>query len=389
MRLAKDGGASSERTTLDDAPDDSGDDVPDEISDFSNLRSILSASDTQDAYCRSPTYYDFTGRGKGWTVKYTVEGEDRYLILVPHPNLRSALLVFFPFVTTYSQLIDRVRHLSRFRKFLARYDKVLLARIEEEIANQVLKHEDCASLGLKRFEEKLLDWIYPSYDLCVESLLSPRGAQFSKYRNKINKFREQGINVVLARDMRPREFCRAIAKVNANWIRTKVKGGILSRENITESELTAVLKAPYRALVRASKTLESDIDGIFLKRENDYIAFSLWETPSKWDTAPSFASMTSSYEPGLSEYLYRCTAEHVKDQYRYICVGGSETASLDRFKRKFAPARVRTLRTIELLVQADRAKPPRQRREIKLWLLPKTVLWIWRRSGSRRSQLST
>jgi hypothetical protein len=353
MRLARNSEfASSERATLDDVPDEIDDDRLGEIKDFSRLRQILSTSVTEDAYCRSPTYYDFTGRGKGWTLKY----KDRYLILVPHPNIRNTLLVFFPFVSTVSEFIDQIKRLGEFRTFLTKYDKVLLARIEEEIANQVLTHEDRASLGLEHFEEEKLDWIYPSYDVCVESLLNPQGAQFGIYRNKIGKFRRQGISVISARDMRPREFCRAIAEVNANWIRTKVKSGILSRDDITESELTAELTAPYRALIRASKTLKADIDGIFLKREDDYIAFSLWETPSNWDTVPSFASMTSSYEPGLSEYLYRCTAERVKDRYRYICVGGSETASLDRFKRKFGPARARTLRTIELIVQAGGAK---------------------------------
>jgi hypothetical protein len=353
MQLARNSALTSPEVAAPDnnAQEKNDDDVRDEI-DFANLRSILSASVTQDAYCRSPTYYDFTGRGKGWTLKCTGTDKDCYLILVPHPNIPNALLVFFPFVSTASELIDQIKRLGELRSFLSDYKQVLLARIEEKIAGEVLARNDRAALGLEHFEEKKLDWIYPSYDVCVESLLNPQGPQFSVYRNKISKFRKQGITVVSAREMGkkgPKEFCRAVLEVNKNWIRTKVKGGILSSGDVTESEL----KAPYRALIRASKTLKSDIDGIFLKREDAYIAFSLWETPSNWDTAPSFASMTSSYEPGLSEYLYRCTAERVKDRYRYICVGGSETASLDRFKRKFAPVKARTLRTIEFNVRAS------------------------------------
>jgi hypothetical protein len=127
----------------------------------------------------------------------------------------------------------------------------------------------------------------------------------------------------------------------------------LVREDATNAPQ---LKAPYRALIRTSKTSKSDLDGFFLRRRGDYIAFSLWETPSTGDTVPSFASMTSSYEPGLSEYLYRCTAERVIGRYQYICVGGSETAGLDRFKRKFVPAKTHTLQTMELFTKAGVAQ---------------------------------
>jgi hypothetical protein len=108
---------------------------------------------------------------------------------------------------------------------------------------------------------------------------------------------------------------------------------------------------PYRALARLSEEVTSDIDGIFLKRENAYIAFSFWEKLRNWHTVPCFAAMTSSYEPGLSEYLYSCIAERVEDRYRYMCIGGSETASLDQFKRKFAPVKTHSLRTIRLCLR--------------------------------------
>src|SRR5262249_5315730 len=107
-----------------------------------------------------------------------------------------------------------------------------------------------------------------------------------------------------------------------------------------------------RSLARLSEELTSDIDGIFLQRENVYVAFSFWEKPRNCDTAPCFAAMTSSYEPGLSEYLYRCIAERLADQgYDRMCIGGSETASLDQFKRKFAPVKTHNLRTIRLCLR--------------------------------------
>ncbi len=178
--------------------------------------------------------------------------------------------------------------------------------------------------------------------------MNPQGATLSNYRNMIRRFRKQEIKVITAKEAPPCELQMAVEQVNRSWILTKQKRGtLLPDQDIDE------LMAPYRALARASEDVTSDIDGIFLKRENAYIAFSFWEKLRNWDTVPCFAAMTSSYEPGLSEFLHRCTAEYVKDRYRYICFGGSETASLDRFKRKFAPVKTHTLRTMRLVLQAE------------------------------------
>ena len=112
---------------------------------------------------------------------------------------------------------------------------MLLARIEQEIAEKVLAGIDCANARFQHVDEKKLDWVYPSYDLCVQSLLNPLGAKFSIYRNKISKFRKQGINIIAAGDMVPREFRTAIARINKSRIRTKMNSGTSFCEDITVS----------------------------------------------------------------------------------------------------------------------------------------------------------
>jgi hypothetical protein len=318
--------------------------VPDRINDFSHLRRILSASITEDAYCRSTIYFAFTGRGEVWTIKC----DKSHLILLPHPNIRNTLLIFFPFISTASEFAQQIEQLSNFSSFLTKYNEVLLARIPETIAGEVLAGVDCVKGKVQHVDERKLDWVYPSYDLCVESLLNPQGARLSIYRNKIRKFRKQGIEVVTAKEVPPHELRMAVGRINKSWIRTKLRNGTSLRDQGTT---TYELMDPYRTLARLSKEVTSDIDGIFLKRENAYIAFSFWERPRNWDTVPSFAAMTSSYEPGLSEYLYRCIAERVEDRYQYMCIGGSETAGLDQFKRKFAPVKTHSLRTIRFCLR--------------------------------------
>jgi hypothetical protein len=284
------------------------DDVPRRIKDFSELRQILSASRIKDVYCRSPIYFSFTGRGKVWTVKCN----NGYLILLPHPNIRNTLLVFFPFLYSASEFPEQIERLINCSSFLTKYNEVLLARIPKTIADEVLAGMNCAKAKVQHVDEKKLDWVYPSYDLSVESLLNPQGAQLSIYRNKINKFRDQGIKEVTAKEV-ARERRMAVTQINKSWIRIKQKRGTTLRDQgISASDLIG----PYRTLARLSEEVTSDIDGIFLKRENVFIAFSFWEKLRNSDTVPSFAAMTSSYEPGLSEYLYRCVAKRVKDQYR-------------------------------------------------------------------------
>src|SRR5258708_9744901 len=147
------------------------DDVPHRIDDFSELRRILSSSTTEDAYCRSPIYFALTGRGKVWTVKCN-EG---YLILLPHPNIHNTLLVFFPFVSSASEFMDQIERLNNFSSFLTKYNEVLLARIPETIADEVLAGMNCARPKVQCFYEKKLDWVYPSYDVGVGSLLNSHG----------------------------------------------------------------------------------------------------------------------------------------------------------------------------------------------------------------------
>src|SRR5260370_28775390 len=88
---------------------------PDRINDFSDLRQILSASITDDVYCRSPLYFAFTGRSKVWTV----ECNSGYLILLPHPNIPNTMLVFFPFLSSASEFTEQIEPLSSFFSFLS------------------------------------------------------------------------------------------------------------------------------------------------------------------------------------------------------------------------------------------------------------------------------
>lgn len=319
--------------------------APNEVNDFGKLHRILSKSRSSDIYCRSALYFAFTGRGTVWTIKHG----DSYLILVPHPNAVGILLVFFPFVEDLLELTDQVRALSKYKPFLEKFQEVLLARIPEsvtaEIPQKAVGHNSI-DYKLEIVSETKLDWAFPSYDVGLQGLVNPDGGKLKTYRKKVRKFCDQGIEIIRPRDLDRQEWRNAVSQVNMNWIQTKLrKGNLLQNSGVTLHDL----KDPYEALAQLCGNVTLDVDGLILKRKGAYVAFSLWEHPSKGDIVPCMAALPSSHERGLSEYLYYCIAQRLlKYGYDEMCIGGSETVGLDHFKQKLGPTGVHRLGTIKL-----------------------------------------
>jgi hypothetical protein len=141
---------------------------------------------------------------------------------------------------------------------------------------------------------------------------------------------------------------RSIAK---RWAESKLKcehgGGNLA---FIEDELLE----PYEYLADLTQNPVFSVDGVFLKRGSEYIAFRLWENNRDYDHAvPSFAALMASYEPGCSEYLhYEAARRLLACGYQKMCIGGSESAGLDSFKQKFQPIGRHELFTVKLDIYA-------------------------------------
>jgi hypothetical protein len=313
--------------------------APAEVDDFTKLREILSRSSAADVYCRSTLYFAFTGRAKVWTIK----DRDNYLVLVRHPNIVSILLVYFPFVSTATDLAEQVRALCNCKSFLTSFQEVRLARIPEPVAIEVLKKDNSLDCRLEIIRETKLDWIYPSYDVCLKGLLEPKGSKLKTYRKKIRKFCDRDIEIVRPKILDQQGRRNAVLGVTKSWIRTKLK----SDDALQSFALRRELMAPYRALAQLNDNFTLEIDGLILKRRGAYVAFSLWERPSSGDIVPCIAALPYSHEKSLSEYLYYCTARLLESEgYSCMCIGGSETDTLDQFKKKFDPINAHSLQTM-------------------------------------------
>jgi hypothetical protein len=109
---------------------------------------------------------------------------------------------------------------------------------------------------------------------------------------------------------------------------------------------------PYQTLAKLKTTTELPIGGFLLKRGRTCIGLALWEYPRTGDIVPGLAALPSSYEKGLSEYIYYSIAKWLlREGYDRMCIGGSETAGLDHFKQKLDPIATRRLRTLRLSPQ--------------------------------------
>jgi hypothetical protein len=208
---------------------------------------------------------------------------------------------------------------------------------------------------LEIVNETKLDWAYPSYDAHLQKLINPQGGKLKTYRKKIRKFCKLGIDVIRSKDLDQQELRKAVIYVNKNWIRAKSRSGTsFQSQGISRRELIG----PYQTLARLNSDITLAIDGLILKRGGAYVAFSFWERPRSEDIVSCFAALPCSYEKGLSEYLYYCIADCLKGEgYNSMCIGGSETASLDQFKQKLDPINIHRLQTIRLSPQNQDSNP--------------------------------
>jgi len=318
------------------------------------LREILGSSKSLDAYVRSPLYFAMTGRNglyyiysQSWNVG---------LLACPHPNDVSTLLLFIPFIYdrhSFRRCITAIAvdlksgSESSLWGLFSRFDNVHIARVPKCLIEQSDLERGRVLKGCHIQREDKLDWIYPSYDISLSKSVSPTGGNLSSYRNKLNKFKGRGVTPVLFGDVPVEERVAAMRSIAKRWADNKLKcehdGGDLA---FIENELLE----PYEYLASLAENPVFFIDGIFLKRGSEYIAFRLWEDSGDYaHPVSSFAALMASYEPGCSEYLhYEAARRLLACGYKEMCIGGSESAGLDSFKQKFQPIRGHKLFTLNL-----------------------------------------
>jgi hypothetical protein len=332
----------------------SGDIVVEEISrnKFKSLNEILRSSRSEDAYVRSPLYFALTGR-KGLLYLHSKDAE---LIACVHPNDDSTLLLFVPFVydaqkfrSCISALVRNLQdgQKSQLFRIFRLFDSVHIARVPKSLIGVEVPEGYSIANGCQIQREDKLDWTYPSYDVLLSRSADPKGHELAVYRNKLNKYKDRGVTAVPFAEVPEEERFWAVCYIAERWAKNKLEGK-WNGSNLLFSE--DKLLEPYEYLADLIRNPVVFIDGIFLKRGAEYIAFRLWENSGDYEHAvSSFAALLATCEPGCSEYLhYEAARRLLACGYQEMCIGGSESAGLDSFKQKFCPIRAHQLFTLNL-----------------------------------------
>ncbi len=315
---------------------------------FVSLQARLARSRSKDAYVKSAFYYALTGRGDIWVIDH----DDGGIICARHPNIKGSLLVFFPFADTAYKLGLQIATLAESPGFLAQFSDVCLAKIEAEQWNALLSGAETGddfvlrNMRLQRIEEETLDWRFPSYDVSISALADRKGAGLAGFRNKLQKFDAGNLQVIPLAEIRS-DIALSIVDIAESWVSSR-----LIRLGIGEpgDDCLVEIIAPYIRLAEFSVKNRCNLDGLFLLRRREYLGFALWERPrSVEDPVPVVAALHRSYEKGLAERMQFQIARMLNESgYQRMCIGGSETAGLDRFKRKLGPVAEHKLCTIRL-----------------------------------------
>lgn len=306
------------------------------ISDLTSLKLAFALAASDDPYAHSPTYYAITGRRGLWLNKQGNEsGEVTTFFFCLHPNLKDTVVIFPPFgdrpVDALVQFLHEVRDTGMsFR----------LGRVPRDWPLEESINARFPDLKATRTMETVLDWTYPVHTIGCADLVNREGKDYARIRQTMNKFMRSS---AMTREL---DFTRDVDALQALAQEWEAKTNHYDTYDLRTNYFNylAQLAVDQRSL---------RLRGLIISVDGKDKGFSIWEPESNGGkTANLFASQVSDFGmTNLATYLTVASAEKmIEDGAEYMCLGGSETAGMDRYKRGFIPAQSTPLDTIELHV---------------------------------------
>lgn len=289
------------------------------------LRRVFDDAAFEDSYAESPVYHGLTGRRGLWIYAH----DKSAFLFCLHPNLRDKVLVF-PLLAkknpdVVSTFINAVVPSSGM--------DVMLARVppeEEATSRRVGQHL------FRPQREEVLDWAWPVHTVSLAALAQRRGGAYSVIRQTMNKFADSDLR---ERPINFQQDAGIVARLAQEWEKSR-------------SDYFSSYQMPstyYARLLELGREGANDLHGLLVTDNDRPVGFSIWENGMK-GTANLFASAVSGdNRTNLCTWLIvrSCEAARKAGMSR-MCLGGSETAGMDRFKRKFVPSQSLSLSTMVL-----------------------------------------
>ncbi len=263
------------------------------------LQKALAAQKSQDPYARSAAYFGLTGRHGLWQIK---DG-DSFILVCIHPNIENEYLIFPPHGEKGDELLSKTIH-----TFVRMGLKASVARAESlEVAKSYLN----------QIEEPVLDWKYPVHTLDTNSLTHHQGKGFQHFRQKLNALDMANVE---ADDLIPARDKKAVKEVISLWAN--------GDQDMVE---------PYNRLIDLFDVLP--LQGRIIYYNRTPVALSIWEeTDPENGFSNAYAHVALHEIKGLSQFVFLDMGQTLNARgFKNVCVGGSESEGLDRFKRNLCP----------------------------------------------------
>ncbi|MFY9287543.1 MAG: phosphatidylglycerol lysyltransferase domain-containing protein [Alphaproteobacteria bacterium] len=296
--------------------------------DFDYLKNMLSKCDNPDSFLTSPNYFLFTGRQGLWIY----ERQDSFLLVCWHPNTTGRALIF-PQINN-----DKNELLAKLLSVIPVAPKgIQIARVPQSTNKKTYAAVENRNLLLLERAEETLDWQFPVHILSTQKVANTLGHEFMHIRNRLRQTHKYSVKTAPFDAI---HHSRSIENLLHNWAQRNA-------ENRSEYEQ---LYAPYETLFSSSMNSTFGLSGLMIYVENKLEAVALWDiSNSQNKTANLFVNFCNVTIKGLSELLIVKSCEALSNQgIKFLNLGGSESAGLNRYKSKFAPATSLQLNSIEL-----------------------------------------
>ncbi|AEP10257.1 hypothetical protein MICA_1948 [Micavibrio aeruginosavorus ARL-13] len=283
-----------------------------------------------DTYLNAPIYYVLTGRRGAWLH----EGYGAAMVVCRDPHNPTGLLAF-PEIgqEARGRLAASVLcgldpppggvRLARFTdQDLAQLENALRARRDDRVAR------------IERIDETVMDWRYPVHVLDTARVAEMKGTAFMKIRNKCRKV-EDDISTLSLSDPRALKAMRAAQKY---W-----EGSMVLRE-LDDMDLSTY----YTMLFSVIQKWPHLFGGLVFLRGDFPVGFTVYDRPYM-GTSNLLANLSDAMISGLADFqvVETCRAM-AADHIAWMNFGGSETETLDKFKRKFMPVKSITIHSAEV-----------------------------------------
>lgn len=298
--------------------------------------SDLAQDEDADSFISSAAYYLFTGRRGLWVYRHYTGA------VVPfcwHPNVNGQILVFpsckkqndFEAVQTLLSLLPTPPK------------GVHLARIKEEHLHLLnVTPRMRAPSFFYPIEETELDWRYPAHVVSTEQVMKLEGHDYMLVRNRLRQAYKKTLSVAVFDP----SYLEEIKDLVYRWalLHASTHQGIVN------------LIAPYFALFDLLQQQHLGLKGLVFYVDGQVQAISAWDVSNvKKRAANLFINLCNISFKGLSEFMIQETARFLfeKEQVHYLNLGGSEMATLNRYKKKFMPVYSQKLMTLNVIRRSN------------------------------------